>query len=357
MTRETPQHLFEQLRSKETSELIELLKSKSHSVNQKSRMPDEEDDELTAIKELLARREARFPDLPQALPPVIKPTTMRPLAADSNASVGHIDDDKVELHFPKGGFVRCGKSHFKNQDALLAHISETLLMNHRRDAIRLKTKRKGKYQRVDRMGAPVFTFGDPILDMITDENGWLSVGRETYNLLRMELASPAGRKGGIASIDLSLAHEQIQRHQVIEATSPNGKYSFVEYNADRAIMASTNPSSLSFKHGSATMRFRSWKSNYVVYKSIGSEIETWGHDFSSASIRSTYADPVVPNSPFICGIVKTDSDSDSNDDYVDEYEWAVNGPLPSTVRSFCEARWFGQLFSGSVSKGDCTTFL
>ena len=50
----------------------------------------------------------------------------------------------------------------------------------RESSIRIM-KRTGKYQRIDRTGRPIFTFGDPILDMITDEHGWVSVGNETYH--------------------------------------------------------------------------------------------------------------------------------------------------------------------------------
>jgi hypothetical protein len=349
---------FETLRSKETSELIDLMKSKAQAVTQKRNADNSsQDPELAAIEEILSRRQARVPDLTVAEQPVAKPINRKPMAVDTNATIGHADEDKIELHFPKKGFMRCEKSHFKNEAELLAYISEALLIEHRRDSMRLKVKRKGKYQRIDRMGAPVFTFGDPVLDLITDEHGLVSVGNETYNMLRMHLAASGGRKGGISSIDLSLLQADIQRHQVIEAMSPNGKYALLEYNSERTVIASTNPSSRDFTHGSARMRFRSWKHSYVLYKSIGSEIETWGHDFSSASIRSTYADPVVSSNPFICAIVKTDSDSDTNDDYVDEYEWAVNASPASTVSSFCQARWFDQTWGGNVSKGDCATFL
>lgn len=105
------------------------------------------------------------------------------------------------------------------------------------------------------------------------------------------------------------------------------------------------------------MRFRSWKNNYLIYKSIGTEIETWRGDFSRAEIQSVYTDPIVPTDPFICGIVKSDSDSDTNDDYVDEYEYSINAPIPSSVRSYCTAQWKGQFYSGTVSKGDCEFFV
>jgi hypothetical protein len=70
-----------------------------------------------------------------------------------------------------------------------------------------------------------------------------------------------------------------------------------------------------------------------------------------ARIDSTYLDTVIGTT---CAAVKTDSDSDSNDDYVDEYEWGVNAPQPLRVISFCAARWKGENFAGSVEAGpDC----
>jgi hypothetical protein len=49
--------------------------------------------------------------------------------------------------------------------------------------------------------------------------------------------------------------------------------------------------------------------------------------------------------------VKTDSDSDTNDDYVDEYEWGVNAPQPKRVESQCTAQFKGQQFAGGVQAG------
>jgi hypothetical protein len=218
---------------------------------------------------------------------------------------------------------------------------------------RFHIKRKGKYQRVDRSGRPIFTFGDPILDAITDEHGNITVGRENFNLLPFELA--ADRRGGISSIDLG---GDAFRHDLIrEATALNGTRTLVEHTADGAIIASRNPSQIDFFIGSAHMRFRSWKTNYIFYRSIGTEIETWGGNFTSASIESMYADPIVSGNPFVCGVTKRDSDSDTNDDYVDEYETGVFANPASTVQSFCTALWKGQTKGGTVRKGSCTMFL
>lgn len=349
MSHEPSQDLLERFRSQDTRELIDLMKRKVQA--------NEDDETLNAIQRVLERRQARFPDMTKMPSPIAKPKEMRPLATDSNALVGSLESEKIEIHFPKQGFVRCDRSEFKNQAELTSYLAEVFSLPEKGGSVRMRVKRKGKYQRIDRTGRPIYTFGDPILDLITDEHGWITIGNETYHLLPLDLASPQNRKGGITSIDLAVNHEKIRQQLLAEALATNGTRTLIEHTDDQLIVATTNPSQLDFFNGSAHMRFRSWKTNYVFYKSIGTEIETWGGDFSRAAIQSTYADPVLDTNPFFCFIVKFDSDSDTNDDYVDEYESLYgSGSLPSTVRSYCEARWKGQLYSGTVSKGDCVTF-
>lgn len=166
-----------------------------------------------------------------------------------------------------------------------------------------------------------------------------------------------GRGGGVRCVDLSALSDRVRDRLVEEALLGKGTLSLVEHTGDRTIVATTNPTELNFTNGSARMRFRSWKKNYYFYRSIGSEIETWGRDFTSARIESMYADPVVANDPFVCGITKVDSDSDTNDDYVDEYEVGVFANPASSVRSVCTAVWSGRSWAGTVQKGDCQLFL
>jgi hypothetical protein len=349
MSQESSKEMLERFRSQDTPELIELLKGKVKA--------NENDEVLNAIQQVLETRQARFPDMSKMPSPMAKQKETRALAADSNALVSSLEPEKIEISFPKQGFMRCDRSEFKSQAELASYIAEVFSLPGKRGSARLGVKRKGKYQRIDRTGRPIYTFGDPILDLITDEHGWITVGKETYHLLPLDLASPQNRKGGITGIDLSVNHEEIRRQQLAEALAVNGTRTLIEHTGDQLIVATTNPSQLDFWKGSAHMRFRSWKTNYYIYRSIGTEIETWGGDFSRAEIQSTYADPVLDTNPFICFIVKFDSDSDTNDDYVDEYEYGIAASTPNTVRSFCQARWKGQLFSGTVSKGDCQTFL
>ena len=153
----------------------------------------------------------------------------------------------------------------------------------------MSVKRKGKYQRVDRTGSLAYTFGDPVLDLITDEHGWLTIGKETYHLMPTDLASPANRKGGITSIDLSVNNGELRRQQLSEALAENGARTLVEHTKSRLAIAKTDLSQMDFWQGNAHLRFRSWKKNYGFYRSIGTEIETWGADFTQAEIQSLYA--------------------------------------------------------------------
>jgi hypothetical protein len=314
----------------------------------------EDDPTSQALRAALASRQERFPDPDRPAQSREKRTATR-LAIDTNATASTFESGKTELVFPRGGFLRPERSTFATVDELRRYISDVLGLAQSGGPGRFHVTRKGKYQRVDRTGRPIFTFGDPILDAITDEHGWVTVGRENFHLMPFELA--AERRGGITSVDLGLDPDAIRSQQLREAAALNGPRTLVEHSEDAIVIASRNPSQLDFWKGSAHMRFRSWKTNYVFYRSIGSEIETWGGDFTSASIESMYADPVVSGNPFICGITKRDSDSDTNDDYVDEYETGVFANPASSVRSFCQARWKGQSFGGTIGKGSCEVFL
>jgi hypothetical protein len=350
MAQDISQEMLERFQAQDTPALIEMVKKDK---------AGKDDAEMAALQHVLAARQARFPDSAEASAPAVKPVDARPLAADSNASVGNLKADKLQISFPKGGFLQCGRWQFKDHADLVAYLADVFSVQDKRGAAHLSVRRKGKYQRVDRLSSPVYTFGDPVLDLITDAQGWITIGRETMHLLPRDLASPQNRGGGIISIDLSVNHEDIRRQQLTDALAVNGTRTLIEHTEDRLVVATTNPSQLDFWQGSAHMRFRSWKSNYGFYRSIGSEIETWGGDFTRAEIQSIYADPVVGGNPFICGIVKRDSDSDTNDDYVDEYEYSYGVPpsIPSSVRSFCQANWKGQIRGGTITKGDCQTFL
>lgn len=344
---ETFRGILENFRTQETAALLNLLK---HNILK--------EEEIDAISHILERRQAIMPNERSGQQLRKKRTTPRNVAVESNVVLYAAEEPlKIELHFPKDGYMCCDRSTFASQQELFNYIYEVFFVPQSEGmGFNISMKRKGKYKRVNRQGKPVFTFGDPILDVITDEQGWTTIGKETFNFKALEITSGGSRSGGISLINLSSDNEAIKIMMLRDAIFGSGGYTVVENDNNSSIIASANPSEINFTDGNARMRFRAFrKRHYQIFTKIGSEIETWQSDFNSATIDSVYADPVIPSNPYICGIVKRDVDTDTNDDYVDEYEWGTDPP--STVRSYCEARWRGRDYDGSVMKGDCTIFV
>jgi hypothetical protein len=309
-----------------------------------------------ALQQALRTRQTAFSIAPTPSVEQAQPAT-RKLAFECNAVAATRDAGRIELRFPTDGCLRPKRTSFKHAAEVPEYLAEIFASPELASGGTIRIKRTGKYRRVNAAGESVFTFGDPILDAITTDDGWITIGHETYHVQAMELSAPALRGGGVSTIDLDVDREVIQRQLLQEAVAHAGPRSLVEHNADRTIIASTNPSVIDFFSGSAHMRFRSWKRNYIFYRSIGTDIETWGGKFNSASIESMYADPIIGGNPFVCGITKRDRDSDTNDDYVDEYEAGVFANPATSVRSQCRARWKNQDWGGTVGKGDCQQFL
>jgi hypothetical protein len=282
----------------------------------------------------------------------VKPTLALP--GKSNVALKQVRAGKAYLRFPReDGHLEVGRDSFDDQDDLLKYLAATFPVVKDGDGRRFTVKRTGKYRRVNAEGDPVFTFGDPVLDLITDEHGWLAIGGQRHNLAAVELADPGSRSGGIATIDLSPRSGELD-HVVRQASLGGDRFSIDEAGVDHAIIASTNPSEYWFYSGTAKMRFRAFKKNYWVGWKMGADIETWGGDFTRTELQSDYGYPAWDN---VCVVAKHDSDSDTNDDYVDEYEWGVNSSPPTGVRSICTATWKGATYSRVVTKGGCDYWL
>ena len=112
MNDEIPQGVLEQFQSQETPALLELLKSRAKG--------HKDDIEVAALGRVLAARQLRFPALSEAAESLRRPIELRALVADSNASVGSTKPGKIELRFPRGGFIRSERSKFKNHADLAA---------------------------------------------------------------------------------------------------------------------------------------------------------------------------------------------------------------------------------------------
>ncbi|MGQ0603605.1 MAG: hypothetical protein ACT4QE_18145 [Anaerolineales bacterium] len=273
---------------------------------------------------------------------------------DSNVALKLVKPNKLELRFPAGaGAMQMGRHRFKDQGDLLGYLSQTFPLESHATGHRFMVTRAGKYQRFNQGGQAIFTFGDPVLDLITDEHGWLTIGGQRFDLRAAEVSDPAARGGGVQAINLLPRQGELDR-VISRAALGEGDFTLVEAGADNATLASRNPSTLYFYRGSAKMRFRAFKKNYAVGWKMGADIETWGGDFTRAEIQSDYGYWVYGRA---CAVAKHDSDSDTTDDYVDEYEWGVFSSAPNGVRSFCTATWLGSNYTGWVSKGDCDYWL
>ncbi len=278
------------------------------------------------------------------------------LPAESNGRLKQVNRNKLEIHFPREqGVLRVGRSKFKDWDDFMSYLSEMFpLVKHERGH-RVTITRKGKYRRINEKGKEIFAFGDPLLDLITDDHGWVTIGKERHNLADAELAEPRSRGGGIHAIDLSPRPGEFDR-MVSNAALGRDDLSIVEASAEHAVLASRNPSEVWFYNpsGTAKMRFRAFKRNYWVGWKIGADVETWNLHFTRAAIQSYYGFWEYDRA---CGVAKQDSDSDTNDDYMSEYEWGVSSPMPNGVSSYCTATWGGASYGRYVSKGDCDYWL
>ena len=256
---------------------------------------------------------------------------------------------KATFAFPEKAELVHGKHQFKSPEELKKYIAKSLGLSAVSNSLGGSVCRRGKYQKVDKSGNPVLTIGDPILDLISDDDGRVFIGSEVIHLTDSEFSSARYRNGGIRSIDLTGVSGALAQDQLLAAARGEGDFVLVE-SSDRVVsFASTNPSQRDFfPTAGGHLRFKAWKKNYSFYWSMGAEIETWGGKFNSARIDSVYIDTFYAQ---ICIVVKRDSDSDTNDDYVDEYEWGSFSSPPKRVESFCTARFKGQDFAGRVEAG------
>jgi hypothetical protein len=219
----------------------------------------------------------------------VKPTLSVP--SKSNLALKQQRAGKAHLKFPReDGYLEVGRDSFDDQDDLLKYLAGTFPVVKDGDGRRFTVKRTGKYRRVNARGDPVFTFGDPVLDLITDERGWLAIGGQRHNLAAVELTDPQARSGGIATIDLSPRPGELD-HVVREASLGGGRLSIDAASVDHAIFALINPSEYSFYSGTAKMRFRAFKKNYWVGWKMGADMRRGAGISRRRRSRATTATP------------------------------------------------------------------
>jgi hypothetical protein len=181
------------------------------------------------------------------------------------------------------------------------------------------------------------SFGDPILDMITNEYGQIRIGSLKFQIGANSLIDARSSVGNTDDMDLRPREESSDANGsvVVEASSQASARSYV--------------SARTFRRDGDTMRFRAFKRSGFYWK-IGAQITTTQRDFDAARIDSEYWDTYVQQT---CAIAKIDSDHDNNDEFLEEYEWGINSPQPLRVKSLCTATWRGEEFGPTlVEKGE-----
>jgi hypothetical protein len=181
--------------------------------------------------------------------------------------------------------LRLGRFEFGSESELFAYLAETFLIDS--EYLGGTIRRSGKYQRIDEKGNPIFTFGDPILDLITDELGITYLSGRTIDF---KLSHSTSRRGGIKSINLESDIDVIRKYQLARSVSDDGEFMLLERDSNISLIAASSPEIWFYEDGTNnSMRFHTFKHDYWKCHSIGSEIETWGGSdahFSSASITS-----------------------------------------------------------------------
>ena len=228
---------------------------------------------------------------------------------------------------------------FANLDELTAYVGETFGGQPAGQGLRGSMTRKGIYSRRAADGTDAVTFGDPVLDAVSSATGTIVIGTQTIDLVE-DLGSPesvnAAGGGAVASAS-----------GLVKTGIVNG--------AER--WATDDGSLVEYRMGAGTLSFHAWnrRRTFPPYWSAGAKIFIKGTnaDFEFADIRSYYYMSVTsPCEPSV------DGDSDSDDSYLEEYEWGVNAQRPERVASLCRARWHHSQFADVVTAGEgCLRYL
>ncbi len=250
----------------------------------------------------------KTPDLSQSN------VTYKDLPEAHEARYGWADKSKLHFSFRKNATVQNQRSHFSDKNDLIKYIKSKLgITSENNDTLRFTVCRKGKYQKINSSGQSVFTTGDPVLDLITDDEGRFTIGNVTHDTKAQDSAGDAG----------------------VITTQTRDTTTYVDEETGKSIT------------------FHAWKKSFG-YWSIGVEIKTSGGPFEQATISSQYGENEGAG---VCAAIAR-HDADANDSYVDQYEWGIASSQPNEVRAACGARWMGQEIYAFVQAGSgCSSWL
>jgi hypothetical protein len=203
------------------------------------------------------------------------------------------------------------RHEFANNEDLFDHLAETLPNAERVDG------------GVRGAGGPRLPGTDPVLKAVTSPAGTMLLANKPIDVMADPSLPPAPN---IANLRYTGDVNGAQRW-----AAPDG--SVVQY-----------------RKGAEMLTFDAWKkSTFYQYWSMGGEISTVdGADFEAAQVDSRYY-MTLPGKP--CSVVKVGSESATNTNYIDEYQWGWNSPQPERVASLCRAQWHGARFADLVTVG------
>jgi len=247
----------------------------------------------------------------------IKPKpTFKSLTDAVDAHVGIGSKNKIYFVFGKEAKVQSSRSNFSDTDDLIRYIKTLFpLPDGTGQGLQMTIRCKGKYQKVNKKGSPVVTYGDPILDLITSDEGKVIIEGVTYDF-----------------------EKKSNKRSLTENINTRETKKFIDEDTGQSIT------------------FHAYKSSYLgVGWKIGVEITIIGEPFERSQINSQYGESV---SQGICAVVRTDDDDDINDKYLNEYEWGIKASEPNEVRAICSAIWKNQEITAFVQCGSgCDSWL
>jgi hypothetical protein len=268
------------------------------------------------------------------------------LPTDSNAEIRALTHSKVEIRFPNGkGYMRPGRNEFRDEDDLIKYLSQAFLFTtDERGGVNGTIKHISQYQRINSSGREVFTFGDPILDLITDDDGILILSGNKIDAQAIFLSD----RSIAQSTDHSPQTQRIISPKIEKASLKSGAKEGLFEKVSMKMAQTMPPQEIFYPSSGASTRlhFRAFRTVISKYWQAGASIKTRNLDFASATITGHYA-----LDPYSCQEIKADTDSDTTDNYLSELEWGIRSTPASGVLSECRAVWGGVNYSDFVAKG------
>jgi len=202
-----------------------------------------------------------------------------------------------------------------------------------KQSIRMKGSEVGFLRKTGTSNGNV-PYKNPVLDHITSPHGEIVIGSQSF-LLRARRLGPSRRR--IITLE----------PPTIGSFAPHA-LSCYDDSSGLEICMSDDGSMITYSYGAASMSFKSYKDASGPYWEMGTEVKTSGLNFEAAMINSRYIGEGYGQT---CG-VEYDQDSDTQDNYLDEYESGIFAPQPKRVMSLCRVQWHDRRISGVVSAGE-----